>query len=52
MKMKEIESGPLASSLNKLYIRIMLDDEDDSFCTERYAKLMKHSGVITFADLH
>ena len=50
--MKELESGELGKSLNKFYIRIMMDDEDDSFCTDRYAKMMKHSGTITFADLH
>ena len=34
-----------------MYIRIMMDDEDDSYTTERFAKFVKHGGNITFADL-
>lgn len=51
MRMKEVEEGPLKDRIDKLYIRIIMDDDEDSYTTERYAKFVKHGGNITFADL-
>lgn len=51
MRMKEVAEGPLKEQIDKLYIRIMMDDEDDSYTTDRFAKYVKHGGNITFADL-
>ena len=42
-KLEDLKNGEMKDKLDKIYIRVMIDDEDDSVTTEKFLKMSDSS---------